>query len=1852
MNLGKEKTMRLKKKTVKILSVLMSVIMLFTVCAPVIGAVDTNGHTNEEKDKLVYVSIGDSMTNGYGLDGYNGNSGIMNYAKNTYSNKFAAWLAGYTGKIEDDQVIFDGPLATVDHRQLAMSGMRAEDLHWALELDYENTEFMETIYNQWYTSNNWETVVKDLWFGEWGFKVGDFRTWTDLCDGDYRYADGAARILATYSKDENKGFFQSSYATEKEIQAAVSGIGKNQYYPENKNQCEQIGGHRYLQIATEFYQQSVKDADIISLALGNTNFGTFMLAAIIEVLSGPPEELEIFRNRYNVEDVFALAELDPELEQKIRDYIPQIEDFVHERFGVLTGSEKERMDALTNIILYCFSSYIVNYIGVVDAILAVNPDVQIIQVALMNAYADEIEGITETTLGDVVDFMYTPLNAFIAALPTYMQATGEPRYENARFYYAEADTVECMVHVFGDDYYKDAEGEFIGYPGFNVTDEMVPNLNSTARDRFLQYIRGSLLAPLAGSFGLSNPNALTIEDVVAYEQMSNAQKAAFAAVNRDMAMTCAFYLAFENALIKAGRGTVTLESLVMSAEIYDTKDFSVLRPVLEEFNKQVAVTGPAYAPDAAKAMAPIVEKTIENNINGMLASFGVSVDLTVTWQQVLAILADGDGSATEAVCKAIADQATKAVVDAVIPVYKAGVIAQAYSGIAGALKGYTVPAGIYGQEFAAGFDALNDAQKEAFLVKFAADYAAGLPTLGAVSALLAEGFLANADIKSAVLAVASIGEDQIAQATEAYVDGMLVGAGKKPLAENILTEISSTMPAQVKSSASSLCTLLAVPETLSAVMTEDEDATICSMLCMAARVLIGDGIGGHPSEGGHNALLEAIRDSYVNDYSSFDETVNNLRDFISEYYDEIYAYTYAEAEKRGLIDKLDARLDEAVGAIRYAEAWAFGYEEYFRSESFALALRASANDAVATVEALRDLVKNADRLDAETYGKAKALIEKLKNNLSGFAALLNTVAADASVYADEVLKPQIAEALALLNQKLNEVQEAAALLEAAVKEQIAVAEAWMREFAVLAQKQLAGFIGDGKNYLKSLWNEFVDSEFFAEYNVSADSFYLAIGDDTLYAEILADRLKLSKDRFGVMGWNDLDSSLIAKADLITVGYSESTISGFAVERMLGYVQSYMDADLREAIDNYASEALKHFLGNMKPSPDAAVTETIVGNVEKTVNDTLDGILKNEIFSDAKYESLDWAALIGEEYASYEETVRAAITEALMKAGVPEYYTFEIETAELLIENADLLDPSVAAMFTYFEPETIRAMFGDYAVFRHDIPVLDALVCALESYVYGYVKFNVEYARLVYAVNATNPDAQVILLGNYNAFADRGLDIVIGDLVLGLDWLPTLGLTDAVGEATDVLLGALDPAKVRNTVDTVFDELDARAAQAYAEIKAAQGYVTSIDFAEAVKAIDIPEIELAMLVGEENVALAKKLIHVVKYTLKEFGVCDGIMEKVPSVKETVLTFVAGAKEKADSAMENTFVQLGMTLSEARETAYVLSDYAAVLGERAQALQARIQALCEAVKALEITVKGTSFDLGNALGAPALAHSLLRAIADENAIFVDISEAQTVYGEGSITEFLYAYFTDRSVANVSEEGHAYIAERIYDSLTLTCYHLDGDNDHLCDYCEEILGVCEDGDGDHKCDLCGKVLGECEDKDNDHKCDLCEKVLGECEDQNKDHKCDLCEKVLGECEDENLDHKCDICEKVLSECTDENNDHICDVCGKKCSECVDDSHDHKCDICGIVMSECSYGEWVVTKEPTRKEDGERRRACTVCGAEEVEVIPELGLSVVAIVAISVGSVAAIAGVGVAVFWFVHKKKLAKASMKADED
>lgn len=90
--------MKLSTMMKKALVVVMALAMTLGVCAPSILAANeptTTQSAETTNDEIInYVSIGDSMTNGYGLPGYDAEAGVYDYGYESYANKFAAYLAG------------------------------------------------------------------------------------------------------------------------------------------------------------------------------------------------------------------------------------------------------------------------------------------------------------------------------------------------------------------------------------------------------------------------------------------------------------------------------------------------------------------------------------------------------------------------------------------------------------------------------------------------------------------------------------------------------------------------------------------------------------------------------------------------------------------------------------------------------------------------------------------------------------------------------------------------------------------------------------------------------------------------------------------------------------------------------------------------------------------------------------------------------------------------------------------------------------------------------------------------------------------------------------------------------------------------------------------------------------------------------------------------------------------------------------------------------------------------------------------------------------------------------------------------------------------------------------------------------------------------------------------------------------------------------------------------------------------------------------------------------------------------------------------------------------------------------
>ncbi|MBR5139543.1 MAG: hypothetical protein IKV16_00670, partial [Clostridia bacterium] len=271
----------MKKFSFKSIAFLMSLIMIFSIVAPVCASAAEWAHDDHKHEKdgpINYVSIGDSMVNGYGLPGYFSDGGVLDYGFESYTNRFAAYLAGMTDEQFDALVgaaiegnldfgkVFTGANGTVNHSQLAMSAMRIEDIHWLLEVNLEDpavVALLNEIGEAKLASRGWDSDLNEKWHSV--FETGDAWIYNELL---------SRRLMnAAHQINHANGVAGQKF----DVEVGVETNGQDNEY------CECFW-YEYgpgaiteaVRVVSDYYKAAVAEADVISLGLGNGNFGVFM----------------------------------------------------------------------------------------------------------------------------------------------------------------------------------------------------------------------------------------------------------------------------------------------------------------------------------------------------------------------------------------------------------------------------------------------------------------------------------------------------------------------------------------------------------------------------------------------------------------------------------------------------------------------------------------------------------------------------------------------------------------------------------------------------------------------------------------------------------------------------------------------------------------------------------------------------------------------------------------------------------------------------------------------------------------------------------------------------------------------------------------------------------------------------------------------------------------------------------------------------------------------------------------------------------------------------------------------------------------------------------------------------------------------------------------------------------------------------------------------------------------------------------------------------------------------------------------------------------------------------------------
>jgi len=326
---------------------------------------------------IKYVSLGDSMTNGLGLGG-------------GYDS------TGHNGYLEVDKYSYPALLA--EHygwelTQLATSAMRAEDLHYILEVGTENA----------YPGDEW--------------------TQDDLLDGRW------------------------------------NGIG-------------QEGSKWYGMTADQVFQKAVAEADVISMAVGNGNFGVYMMDMITSAV-GVPDTYGKDYSHCTLDNALAVLELDAQTVVMVKNIFDEVLSYL----GAYVP--QDLANTLADRFAYVVANFAVHFEGALDRIVELNPDVEIIIASLMNTMSGYDMYITYEgserylNMAAVLDLILVPVNAYMAGLAAAKQE--QVQYAQTKFYFAETGSLETLAATFSQGY---AENEAFYLSRFvpNITDFVFPML--------------------------------------------------------------------------------------------------------------------------------------------------------------------------------------------------------------------------------------------------------------------------------------------------------------------------------------------------------------------------------------------------------------------------------------------------------------------------------------------------------------------------------------------------------------------------------------------------------------------------------------------------------------------------------------------------------------------------------------------------------------------------------------------------------------------------------------------------------------------------------------------------------------------------------------------------------------------------------------------------------------------------------------------------------------------------------------------------------------------------------------------------------------------------------------------------------------------------------------------------------------------------------------------------------------------------------------------------------------------------------------------------------------------------------
>ena len=814
--IGKEFIMNMKR----ILVLVMTFAMLVTTFAPTLGVfadyVAGNGD-NGKDGTLDYVSIGDSMTNGIGMPGYDatGKNGYLEEAPDAYPSQFAGWLESFTGK-------------EVNLTQLATSAARIEDVYYMLTKGTEKE----------FTPDYW--TVREL-----------------LTNPDRWGKTGAARGEENWDK-----------------------------HMDTNNTVANV------------FQSSVANADVISLATGNGNFGVFFMGRVMNLVGfGSAEELALDNEKYahmTVENALELCGANEEVKELVMGVYNDAEAYLVE-----AGMPSDLIVAILNYLVYTTASYVVTYMNVIDYIAEVNSDATVIILPLINNGLDfnfniTLHGITKSfNAGDFLGALYTPINAFMAAYTTVANETGA---SDNTYYYAELPVDENGETIQVETFAQAFETLYAPIEVLENGTVVYPESRKFCHSRFYPEIQSFVMPIIFGGSEADYYGAFDLNDIIAYETAQAKGTAAFAvyaAENAGKVQLLAYYLGIVDAVLSSMKAVANVNLDEISVPAGETFSmFSILGPVVGGLQSEI----PAKVAENAEAIAPrLAYELIAANITPVLEPYFSNPEFLYVFGADLEIY--GDDSVEK----------TLAMIELAVT---------------------------------------NDAR-----------------------------FDLNGDLKAMKAALVD-GYNQIANGLEL------------------------------------LSMAVVLPETLSEALTSV--GLLEALLALYGRLKLAWGLSAHPSAAGHDTLTQSLVDAYKNEYTTKDETIENIKETIDlaiKVTDKAYQEAYDYVDEAGYINKVVSIINRVINRLNRVDL-----SDNTMTEEFRVLLDKEIEATIATLKEIKDVLVNDKAEDlAGLVATVRGLMDDALTHLNNIYALCAQAGIDVNQL---VIIPALKEALVILETEL------------------------------------------------------------------------------------------------------------------------------------------------------------------------------------------------------------------------------------------------------------------------------------------------------------------------------------------------------------------------------------------------------------------------------------------------------------------------------------------------------------------------------------------------------------------------------------------------------------------------------------------------------------------------------------------------------------------------------------------------------------------------------------------------------------------------------------------------------------------